>query len=83
MSEMIMAILLACLTSGVTYGKISLSWPQNGSHFKKCQNIKHSFNLTSDMTGSSQIMSEKVLFMAMTSSMASQGDFKINLYIHV
>ena len=80
MSEMIMAILLACLTSGVTYGKISLSWPQN---FKKCQNIKHSFNLTSDMTGSSQIMSEKVFFMAMTSSMASQGDFKINLYIHV
>ena len=44
--------------------------------------IKHSFNLTSDMKRSSQIMPIK-FFMVMTSSMTSQGGFKVSLYIHV
>ena len=45
--------------------------------------IKHSFNLTSDITRSSRIMVEIVFFMVMTSAMTSQGDPKIALYIHV
>ena len=40
-------------------------------------NIKHSFNLTSNIKGSSQIMPKKVFFMVMTSSMTSRGGLKI------
>ena len=52
MSEMLMAIFLVCSTSGITSGKKGLSsskWQQ----FWKFWNIKHSFNLTSDMERSS------------------------------
>ena len=38
--------------------------------------IEHSFNLTSDMTRSSQIMPKKLFFKMMTSSMTSQGSLK-------
>ena len=61
MSEMLMAILLVYSTSGITSGKISLL----GSKWRlfwKFWNIKHSFNLTSDMKRSSQIMPKKVFF---------------------
>ena len=81
MSEMLMAIFRVYSTSGITSGKKSLSgskWPP----FWKFWNIKHSFNLTSDMNRSSQIM-PKNLFMVMTSSMTSRGRLKVSLYIHV
>ena len=78
MSEMLMAIFLVYSPSG----KKSLSRAQNGEYFWNVWNIKHSFNLTSDMKISSQIMPKK-FFMVMTSSMASQGGLKVSLYIHV
>ena len=45
-----------------TSGKKRLSRAQNGGHFKKDLNIKHSFNLTSHMIRSSQIMPKKVFY---------------------
>ena len=54
MSEILMTIFLVYSTSGITSGKKCLSsskWP-----FWKFWNIKHSFNLTSDMKRSSQII---------------------------
>ena len=77
MSEMLMAIFLVYSTSGVTSGKKSLSRAQYGGHFEIFLNIKHSFNLTSDMKRSSQVMPKKSIFMMMTSSMASQGGLKV------
>ena len=56
---MLMAIFVAYSTSGVTSGKIfrhEFKWRL----FWKCLNIKHSFNLTSEMKRSSQIMQEKL-----------------------
>ena len=50
MSDMLMAIFLLYYPSGITSGK--KVW--------KFWNIKHSFNLTSDMKRSSQIMQKKV-----------------------
>ena len=81
MSEMLMAIFLVYSTSGITSGKKSLSGSK-WRPFWKFWNIKHSFNLTSDMKRSSQIMPKKV-FMVMTSSMTSKGRLKVSLYIHV
>ena len=81
MSEMLMAIFLVHSPSGITSGKKSLSGSK-WRPFWKFWNIKHSFNLTSDMKRSSQIMPKKV-FMVMTSSMTSQGGLKVSLYIHV
>ena len=83
MSEMHMAIFLVYSTSGITSGKKSLSGSK-WRPFWKFWNIKHSFNLTSDMKRSSQIMPKNVFFfMVMTSSMTSQGGLKVSLYIHV
>ena len=82
MSEMLMAIFLIYSTSDITSGKKSLSglkWRP----FWKFWNIKHSFNLTSDMKRSSPIMPKSFFFMVMTSSMTSQGGLKVSLYIHV
>ena len=81
MSEMHMAIFLVYSTSGITSGKktfVGLKWRP----FWKFWNIEHSFNLTSDMKISSQIMPKK-FFMVMMSSMTSQGGLKVSLYIHV
>ena len=65
MSEMLMAIFLVYSASGITSGKKSLSGSK-WRPFWKFWNIKHSFNLTSDMKRSSQIMPKK-FFMVMTS----------------
>ena len=81
MSEMLMAICLVYSISGITSGKKSLlgsKWQP----FWKFWNIKHSFNLTSDMKRLSQIMPKKKVFMVMTSSMTSQSGLKVSLYIH-
>ena len=75
MSEMLMAIFLVYSTSGITFGKKSLS----GSKWRPFWKIKHSFNLTSDMKRSSQIMPKK-FFTVMTSSMTSQGGLKVSPY---
>ena len=59
MSEMLMAIFLVYSTSGITSGKkfvASTKWLP----FWKFWNIKHSFNWTSNMKRSSQIMPKKV-----------------------
>ena len=82
MSEMLMAIFLVYSTSGITSGEKSLSGSK-WRPFWKFWNIKHSFNLTSDMKRSSQIMPKKSYFMVMTSSMTSQGGLQVYLYIHV
>ena len=61
MSEMLMAIFLVYSTSGITSGKKGLS----GSKWRpvwKFRNIKHSFNLTSDMKRSSQIVPKKNVY---------------------
>ena len=58
MSEMRLAIFLVYSTSGISCGKKvcrKLKWRP----FWKFCNIKHSFNLTSDMKRSSQIMPKK------------------------
>ena len=55
MSEMLMAVFLIYSTSDITSGKKSLS----GSKWRPFWNIKHSFNLTSYIKRSSQIMSIK------------------------
>ena len=55
MSEMVIAIFLLYSTSGITSGKKSLS-SSKWRPFWNFWNIKHSFNLTSDMKRSSQIM---------------------------
>ena len=81
MSEMLMAIFLVYSTSGITSGKKNLSGSK-WRPFWKFWNNKHSFNLTSDMKRSSQIMPKK-FFMVMTSSMTSQGSLKVSLYTHV
>ena len=57
MLEMLMAIFLVYSPSGITSGKKSLSRAQNSGHF---ENLKYSFNLTSDMKRSSQFMPKKV-----------------------
>ena len=80
MSEMLKAIFLIYSTSGITSGKNSLS-SSKWRPFFKFLNIKHSFNLTSDMKRTSQIMPKN--FMVMTSSMTSHGGLKVSLYIHV
>ena len=75
MSEMLMTIVLVYSPSGITSGKkfvASSKWRP----FWKFWNMKHSFNLTSDMKKSSQTMSKKSIFM-MTSSMTSQGGLKV------
>ena len=61
MSETLMAIFLVYSTSGITSGKKSLSGSK-WRPFWKSWNIKHSFNLTSDMKRSSQIMPKKVFY---------------------
>ena len=59
MSEMLMAIFLAYSTSGITSG-IKIVVSLKCRPFWNFLNIKHSFNLTSDMKRSSQIMPKKV-----------------------
>ena len=76
MSEMPMAIFLVYSTSGVTSGK-KVCRELKMSAILKFWNMKHSFNLTSDMKISSQIMPKKSIFMMMTSSMTSQGGLKV------
>ena len=61
MSEMLMAIVLVYSISGITSGK-KFVVSSKRRPFWKFWNIKHSFNLTSDMKRSSQIMSKKVFF---------------------
>ena len=67
-----MAIFLACSTSGIISGE-KVCCELKMAAILKIFNIKHSFNLTSDMKRSSQIMCQKLFFMIMTSSMTSQG----------
>ena len=56
MSEMLMAIFLVYTPSGITSGKKFFT----SSKWRPFWNMKHSFNLTSDMKRPSQIMPKKV-----------------------
>ena len=62
MSEMLMAIFLVYSTSGMPFGKkfVEKSKWSKWRPFWKFWNIKHSFNLTSDMKRSSQIMQKSI-----------------------
>ena len=60
-SEMLIAIFQIYSTSAITFGKKVCRELKMAAIFK-IWNIKHSFNLTSDMKRSSQIMSEKVFY---------------------
>ena len=59
MSEMLMAFFLVYSPSGITSGK-KVCRELKKAAILKIWNIKHSFNLTSDMKRSSQIMPKKV-----------------------
>ena len=59
MSEMPMAIFLVYSTSGITFGKKKFVASSKWRPFWKILNIKHSFNLTSDMKRSSKIMQKR------------------------
>ena len=59
MSEMLMAIFLVYSPSGITSGK-KVCRELKKAAIWKFWNIKHSFNLTSDMKRLSQIMPKKV-----------------------
>ena len=48
----------------------------------KIWNIKHNFNLTSDIKRPFQIMPQIGVFIVMTSSMTSNGGLKVSFYIH-
>ena len=76
MSEMLTAIFLVYSTSGITSGKKFVASSKKRP-FWKFWNLKHSFNLISDMKKSSQIMPKTSIFMMMTSSMTSQGGLKV------
>ena len=71
MSEMLMAIFLVYSTSGITSGK-KVCRELKMAAIWKFWNVKHSFNLTSDMKDRPKLY-QKSIFMMMTSSMASQG----------
>ena len=73
--SMLMAIFLVYSTSVIASAKKSLSGSK-WRPFWKFWNIKHRFNLTSDMKRSSQIMPKSILMMVM-SSMTSQGGLKV------
>ena len=77
MSEMLMAIFLVYATSGITSGK-KVCRAQNGGHFEN-------FEILNTASIWLQIWKDrpKLVFMVMTSSMASQGGLKVSLYIHV
>ena len=72
MSEMLIAIFLACSTSGITYSE-KVCRELNKAAILKFFKYQTQFNLTTDMKTSSQIMPIKVFFMMMASSMTSQG----------
>ena len=82
MSEMLMAIFLVYSTSGITSCKKFVARTK-WRPFWIFLNIKHSFNLTSYMKRSSQIMSKKVFCTMITSLLTSQGGLEVSINIHV
>ena len=66
-SEMLMAIFLVYSTSGITSGKKDCRQLKMAAIFFKFWLIEHSFNFTSDIKRSFQILPKKVFFMMMTS----------------
>ena len=80
--EMLMAIFLVCSTSGITSCE-KVCRKLKMVAILKNWNIKHNFNLTSDMTVPNYAPKRFFYFMVMTSSMTSKGGLKVSLYIHV
>ena len=81
MSEMLVAICLVYSTSGITCVKIFCRELKIAAILKNW-NIEHSFNLTSDMKRSSQIMPKKYLHDVDVIDDVT-GWPQISLYIHV
>ena len=81
--ELLMAILLVYFICDITSGKKRVVATSKRQPRWKFWDIKHSFNLTFDFKTPSQIMPKKVFFMLMISSMTSQSDLKVAIYIHV
>ena len=80
MSEMLMAIVLVYSTSGITYGKKSLSRAQNGGHFRNFE-ILNTASIWLQIWKDRPKLCQESIFMMMTSSMASQGGLKVSLCI--
>ena len=81
-SEMLMAFFLVYSTSGITSCK-KVCREDKMAAILNFLNFKHSFNLTSYMKRSSQIMSKKVFCTMITSLMTSQGGLEVSINIHV
>ena len=82
MSEMLMAIYLVYLTSGITSGK-KVCRAQNGGHFEIFEILNTASIWPQIWKDRPKLCKKKVFFMVMTSSMTSQGGLKVSLYIHV
>ena len=82
MSEILMAIFLVYLTSGITSGKKNCR-AQNGSHFENFEILNTASIWPQIWKDRPKLCKKIVFFMVMTSSMTSQGGLKVSLYIHV
>ena len=80
MSEMLMALILVYSTSGLASGK-KVCRAQNGGYFENFE-ILNPASIWPQIWKDRPKLCQKV-FMAMTSSMTSQGGLKDSLYIHV
>ena len=76
MSEMLMAIFLVYSTFGITSGKKSLSRVQNGGQFENFE-IFNTASIWPQIWKDRPKICQKSIFMMMTSSMTSQGGFKV------
>ena len=73
-----MAIFLVYSTSGITFGKKSLSWAQNGGHFENFE-ILNTASIWPQIWKDRPKLCQKKFFMVMTSSMTSQCGLKVSL----
>ena len=76
MSETLMAIFLVYSTSGITFGKKSLSRAQNGGHFENFE-ILNTASIWPQIWKDRSKLCQKSIFMMMTSSITSQGGLKV------
>ena len=77
-SEILMTTLLVYSTSGLMSDEKKFVSSSKWRPFWKFWNIKHSFNLTSNMKRSSRIMPKNVFFVMITSLVTSQGSLKVS-----
>ena len=83
MSEMLMAIFLVYSTSGITFGKKSLSWAQNGGHYENFEILNTTSIWPQVWKKKHPKLCQNKISMVITSSMTSQGGLKVSLYVSV